>query len=100
MKKPTQAELVAAHNRRTVPDLVASGLSILFVGINPGLYSGATRHHFARPGNRFWPALHKSGITPRLLRPDDEGKLIELGVGVTKFVQRATATAAEISDEE
>jgi double-stranded uracil-DNA glycosylase len=98
--KPTPAQLAAAHGRRTVPDIVGPGLSVLLVGINPGLYSGATGHHFARPGNRFWPALHLSGLTPRLLRPEEERELPQYGLGLTKLVHRATATAAELSEAE
>ena len=98
--KPTAAQLAAAHDSRTVPDILGPGMRVLFVGINPGLYSGATGHHFARPGNRLWPALHKSGFTPRLLHPSEERELLEHGVGMSKLVSRATATAAELSDEE
>jgi double-stranded uracil-DNA glycosylase len=98
--KPTRAELLAAHNSETVPDLVGPQLRILLVGINPGLYSGATGHHFAKPGNRFWPALHGCGLTPRLLRPSEERELLGFGIGITKFIHRATATAAELSTEE
>jgi double-stranded uracil-DNA glycosylase len=83
-----------------VPDLVAPGLKLLFCGINPGLYSGATRHHFARPGNRFWPALHSAGFTHRLLSPWEEAQLLDEGLGITNLVARATATAAELSPEE
>lgn len=100
MVGPSKADLAAARNSQTVPDLVAPGLAVLFVGINPGLYSGAVGHHFARPGNRFWPALHRSGFTPRLLRPDEEAELLGLGIGLTKLVHRATATAAELTDDE
>src|SRR3954468_6104788 len=99
-RKPTKAELAAAAGSETVPDIVAPGLALLLVGINPGLYSGATGHHFARPGNRFWPALHKSGLTKRQLHPSEERELLEFGIGMTKVVHRATATAAELSDEE
>jgi TDG/mug DNA glycosylase family protein len=99
-RKPTKTELAAANGRETVPDYVGPGLSLLLVGINPGLYSGATGHHFARPGNRFWPALHKAGLTPRLLHPSEEAQLLTYGIGLTKVVQRATATAAELTDEE
>lgn len=73
---------------------------MLFVGINPGLYSGAVGHHFARPGNRFWPVLHASGFTPRLLSPFEERELLKLGLGITNLVARTTATAAELSSEE
>jgi TDG/mug DNA glycosylase family protein len=100
VKKPSSAELAAARGQETVPDLVRAGLDILFVGINPGLYSGATGHHFAKPGNRFWPALHGAGLTQRLLHPSEERELLEYGIGITKFVHRATATAAELSREE
>jgi double-stranded uracil-DNA glycosylase len=96
---PTRAELLAAAER-TVPDVVAPGLQVLFCGINPGLYTAWAGHHFARPGNRFWPALHASGFTPRQLRPDEEGELLTLGLGVTNVVARATATAAELSRDE
>jgi TDG/mug DNA glycosylase family protein len=91
---------VAAAGGRTVPDLIAPGLGVLFCGINPGLYSGATGHHFARPGNRFWPALHAAGFTDRVIRPWEEAMLLEVGVGITNFVDRATAAAAELSPDE
>lgn len=96
---PTRAELLAAAER-TVPDVVAPGLRVLFCGINPGLYTAWAGHHFARPGNRFWPALHASGFTPRQLRPDEEQELLALGLGVTNVVARATATAAELGRDE
>jgi TDG/mug DNA glycosylase family protein len=73
---------------------------VLFCGINPGLYSAATGHHFARPGNRFWPALHASGFTPRRLHPSEERGLLALGCGLTNLVNRATATADELTGEE
>jgi len=73
---------------------------VLFCGINPGLYSGATGHHFARPGNRFWPALHAAGFTPRLLRPAEQAELLRHGYGVTNLVNRTTASADELSPEE
>lgn len=98
--KPTREQLLAAKDKRTVPDIVGPGMRVLLVGINPGLYSGATGHHFAKPGNRFWPALHLSGFTPRLLHPSEEREILEYGIGMTKLVHRATATAAELSDEE
>ena len=97
--KPSPEQLEAARAKR-VRDLVAPDLAVLFCGINPGLYSGAVGHHFARPGNRFWPALHGSGFTPRLLSPFDESELLAHGLGVTNFVSRTTATAAELSPEE
>ena len=85
---------------RTVPDVIAPGLRVLFCGINPGLYSGATGHHFARPGNRFWPVLHAAGFTPRVLKPWEERGLLDWGYGITNLVARATATAAELRREE
>ena len=97
--RPTNEELQAARAKR-VPDLIAPGLDVLFCGINPGLYSGAVGHHFARPGNRFWPALHLSGFTPRRLSPFDEGDLLDLGLGITNMVARTTARADELDSEE
>jgi double-stranded uracil-DNA glycosylase len=83
-----------------VPDLIQPALRVLFCGINPGLYSGATGHHFARPGNRFWPALHLAGFTPRLLGPWEEHLLLEWGLGITNLVARATGSASELTREE
>ena len=97
--KPTRADLLAAQNK-TVPDVIAPGLHILFCGINPGLYSCATGHHFARPGNRFWPTLHQAGFTPRVLHPSEERELLTYGYGITNLVARATATADELLPEE
>jgi TDG/mug DNA glycosylase family protein len=97
--RPTPAELRAARGRR-VPDIVAPHLKILFVGINPGLYSGAVGHHFARPGNRFWPALQRAGLTPRLFTPRDERELLKSGIGITNIVNRTTAAASELSKKE
>jgi TDG/mug DNA glycosylase family protein len=85
---------------RTVPDVIARDLHVLFCGINPGLYSAATGHHFARPGNRFWPALHAAGFTHRRLQPAEERELLAMGYGITNVVARATATAAELTSEE
>ena len=97
--KPTPQDLAAAEGK-ILHDLIAPNLKVLFVGINPGLYSGATGHHFARPGNRFWPALHLAGITPRRLQPWEEQELLALGYGITGMVRRATATAQELKPEE
>lgn len=97
--KPTRLDLLAAKDK-TVRDVIAPGLRVLFCGINPGLYSGATGHHFARPGNRFWPTLHQAGFTPRLLDPGEERELLPLGYGITNLVPRATATADELSSDE
>lgn len=89
-----------AARDRLVPDVVAGGLRVLFCGINPGLMTAATGHHFARPGNRFWPVLHLSGFTPRLLRPAEQAELLAYGLGITNVVARATARADELSAEE
>lgn len=97
--KPTRAQLAAAHGK-TVPDVIARGLKVLFCGINPGLYSAAVRHHFARPGNRFWPTLYAAGFTERVLSPFEERALRALGYGVTNIVPRATASADELTAEE
>ncbi|BAH40952.1 MAG TPA: G/U mismatch-specific DNA glycosylase [Gemmatimonas aurantiaca] len=98
-RKPTKAELAAAVTK-TVPDLLAPDLRVLFCGINPGLYTSAVGHHFARPGNRFWPALHGAGFTPRLFSPWDEHELLPLGYGITNMVERTTAAAAELTAAE
>ena len=83
-----------------MPDLIRTDLRVLFCGINPSLYSAAVRHHFARPGNRFWKTLQLSGFTERLLEPHEERELVENGIGITNLVARATATAAELSPSE
>ena len=98
-RRPSGADLEAAYGR-SVPDLIAPDLKILFCGINPSLYSAATGHHFARPGNRFWPALFAAGFTRRLLKPWEEELLLRDGIGITNLVSRATATAAELTDDE
>jgi TDG/mug DNA glycosylase family protein len=97
--KPTKEEVQAAAGR-SVPDVIAPSLRLLFCGINPGLYTAAVGHHFARPGNRFWPTLHRAGFTDRLLSPFEERELLKRGYGITNMVARATATAAELSPEE
>jgi TDG/mug DNA glycosylase family protein len=96
---PSKAELEAARGR-TIPDVLGPDLDVVFVGINPGLWSGAVGHHFARPGNRFWKALHGSGFTERLLSPAEDASLLASNLGVTNLVERTTATADELSAEE
>jgi TDG/mug DNA glycosylase family protein len=96
---PTREELEASVDK-TVPDVIAPGLLVLFCGINPGLYSGYSGHHFARPGNRFWPTLYAAGFTPRLLLPEEELELLPLGFGITNLVARATRAASDLSDAE
>jgi TDG/mug DNA glycosylase family protein len=98
-RRPTPAGLRAARGKR-VPDVIAPRLRILFVGINPGLYSGAVGHHFARPGNRFWPALYRAGLTPRQLAPHEERELLRHGIGITNIVPRTTAAASELTRPE
>lgn len=85
---------------KPLPDVVAPGLDVLFCGINPSLLSAERGHHFARPGNRFWPALHRAGLTPRLLAPEEDRELLAFGLGVTNLVARPTRAAAELSAEE
>lgn len=97
--KPTPAQLEAARGL-TVPDLVAPGLRVVFCGINPGLYTAAVGHHFGRPGNRFWKVLHLAGFTDRQLSPFEERRLLDMGVGITNLVPRATAVASELTPAE
>ncbi|MDB5308402.1 MAG: mug [Gemmataceae bacterium] len=97
--RPTKADLLAAVNK-TVPDVIAPGLKVLFCGINPGLYTAAIGHHFGRPGNRFWPALYAAGFTPRLLDPSEELGLLPLGFGITNVVERASAAADDLTAAE
>lgn len=97
--RPTPDELERARGS-FVADLIAPGLHALICGINPSLYSAVVGYHFARPGNRFWPALYAASVTPTLLRPDEQGKLLALGYGITNVVERATARADEVSPDE
>jgi len=85
---------------KPLPDVVGAGIDVLFCGINPSLMSAARGHHFARPGNRFWPALHLAGLTPRRLTPEEDRELLRYGLGVTNLVDRPTRTAAELRREE
>ncbi len=97
--KPTRTQLSEAAGR-SVPDLIMAGVMALFCGINPSLYSAAVGHHFARPGNRFWPALHAAGFTDRCLSSFEERELLSLGYGITNIVRRATASADELTADE
>lgn len=100
VSRPTAAQLQAARARtidHVLPGPSDPPLRVLFCGINPGLVSAATGHHFGRPGNRFWPVLHGAGFTPRLLLPAEQGELRALGLGITNMVARATARADELS---
>lgn len=97
--RPTKEQLAAASGL-LLDDVLKPRLRVLFCGINPGLYSAATGFHFARPGNRFWPALHGGGFTPRLFDPSEQEKLLDLGLGITNVVARATARADELTPDE
>lgn len=99
MARPTKDQLARAAGT-LLPDVLAPRLRVVFCGINPSLYSAAVGHHFARPGNRFWPALHRSGWTERLLNADEDRLLLDVGCGLTNLVARATATAAELEPAE
>ena len=96
---PSREELEQARTR-LLADVAAPGLRVLFSGINPGLYTAWVGHHFARPGNRFWPVLHRSGFTPRLLAPGEQQDLLALGLGLTNVAARATARAEELTRPE
>jgi TDG/mug DNA glycosylase family protein len=97
--KPTKAQLLAAR-KKVLPDLIAKNLIVLFAGINPGLYTAAIGRHFGRPGNRFWPAMYDGGFTPRLFSPFESSLLLDFGFGITNIVERATARADELTDDE
>jgi TDG/mug DNA glycosylase family protein len=94
-----RVDLEAARNK-TLPDVIARDLDVLFCGINPGLYTAAAQQHFGRPGNRFWQTLHRAGFTPRLFHPSEQRELLELGYGITNVVARATAAAEELTRAE
>lgn len=97
--KPNRADLLAAADK-TISDVIAPRLKVLFCGINPGLWSGATGHHFAKPGNRFWKTLHLAGFTPRIFAPEEKLELLPLGYGITNVASRTTARADELSNDE
>jgi len=97
--KPSKEQVLAAKDK-TVSDIIASNLRVLFVGVNPGLYTAAIGHHFGRPGNRFWPALHQGGLTDRLLSPFESQDLLKYGYGITNLVDRATVAADELTRDE
>jgi TDG/mug DNA glycosylase family protein len=99
LHKPTREDLAAAAGK-TIRDVIAPDLDVLFCGINPGLYTAAVGHHFGRPGNRFWPVLHRAGFTPRLFAPSEQRDLLALGYGITNIVARATTAADELTRDE
>ena len=80
--------------------MIAPGLRVVFCGINPGVYSAAVGHHFGRPGNRFWKALHGAGFTERLLSPVEDRSLVTCGLGITNLCARTTARAQELAQDE
>src|SRR5262245_42209695 len=96
---PGKEEIRKATNK-TIRDVIAPNLKVLFCGINPGLYSAVVGHNFARPGNRFWPTIFRAGFTDQLLSPSEERKLLEYGYGITNIVRRATASADELTRDE
>src|SRR4051794_7724693 len=104
MPRLPDADALERARSTTIPDVLPGPddppLRVLFCGINPGLVSAATGHHFARPGNRFWPVLHDSGFTPRLLRPEEQGELPGWGLGITNMAARPSAGADELTDAE
>jgi TDG/mug DNA glycosylase family protein len=97
--RPTPQQIRDAYGKG-IDDVIVPNLKVLFVGINPGLYTAAIGHHFGRPGNRFWPALYDGGFTPRLYSPFESYDLLKLGYGITNLVNRATARADELTDKE
>jgi double-stranded uracil-DNA glycosylase len=99
VRNPTKAELAGAYGK-VIPDLVAPDLRVLLVGINPSLWSGWSGFHFGRPSNRLWITLHQAGLTDRRLHPEDTGELLDAGIGITNLVNRATARADELTDDE
>ncbi len=99
LPKPSKADLLAAEGLE-VPDIIAPGLNVLFCGINPSVYSAAVGHHFARPGNRFWPTLHAAGFTPRVLHPSEDGELLTWGYGLTNVFEKATVGEKDVSKAE
>jgi TDG/mug DNA glycosylase family protein len=99
-KAPRSSDLLKSAHLKTVRDLIGPDLRLLFCGINPGLYTAVTGHHFSGPGNRFWPALYGARITPRLFQPHEDADLLELGIGITNLVSRTTARADQLTTEE
>jgi len=99
LPKPTKEELIAAKGQ-LVPDIIGPNLNVLFCGINPSVYSAVVGHHFARPGNRFWPTLHNAGFTPRVLLPEEDLLLLDYGLGLTNVFELATVGEKDVSNEE
>jgi TDG/mug DNA glycosylase family protein len=99
LTRPSSGALRRARDRR-LRDVIGPDLRVIFCGINPSLYSAAVGHHFARPGNRFWPTLHRAGFTDRQFSPDEDRDLLRLGYGITNVVDRATTRADELSRDQ
>lgn len=99
VRNPTKAELADAYGK-VLPDLAGADLRVLLVGINPSLWSGWSGFHFGRPSNRLWTTLHEAGLTERKLHPEDTDELLKAGIGITNLVNRATARADELTDDE
>ena len=99
MRRPSKEDIASAKDK-TVPDVLAKDLNVLFCGINPGLYSAAMGYHFGRPGNRFWKVIHLAGFTPRQLQPSQQAELLRFCLGITNLVPRATATAGQLAPAE
>ena len=97
--RPSKQDLQNAISKK-VPDVIAPNLTILFCGINPGLYTAWSGHHFGRPGNRFWKTLFNAGFTGKLFQPSEQWELLKIGYGITNVVARPSATAAELTPEE
>lgn len=98
-RRPTPQELQEAVGK-TMPDIIAPHLKVLFCGINPSVYSVVVGHHFARPGNRFWPALYGAGFTPHRFLPSEDEKLLDLGLGITNIAARSSVAAADLPAQE
>lgn len=89
-----------ARRPRRLPDRVAPGLRLLFVGINPGLVSAAAGHYYANPRNTFWRLLYEAGLTPVRLRPEQDARLPAFGYGLTDIVKRPSQGAADLKAAE
>ncbi|HXF25422.1 MAG TPA: G/U mismatch-specific DNA glycosylase [Gemmatimonadaceae bacterium] len=98
--KPLAQPGKRSHPPATLPDILDTGLSVIFCGINPGLRSASSGHHFSAGGNRFWRAVHLARFTPELIAPDDDRTILQYGCGLTTAVERPTARASELSKHE
>jgi double-stranded uracil-DNA glycosylase len=94
------AETATRSPVKTLPDYLAPGMKLLFIGINPGLYSAEVGHYYARPGNLFWWALSNSGILPQPVGPENDADLLKHGIGLTDVVKRATNSSGDLRQDE